>query len=451
MDQYNRDQEYRQQRSPSTRNYRPTYTDYSTVRYGRPPQESLMSKFFRAAANVVRHILNIRIKVKFILPVLILAVGAVYYLTNSKAIASIGGKSEYAEASKYIEIKDVAEKYYIDGVDRTSMADSAATAMIAGLNDKWSYYMSADEYRSYQLYSSSEYEEIGFTMVSDSSGGYQVVSVTNNSAAALAGLTSGMVIESVDGVSVLQSDIDSVRTMIRSKLNSSFVLGIRHGDEITVDCTSTYTSSVFSRLEKTQAGYVQIYDFEAGTGQDAIQAVEDLLFQGAESLVIDIRNNPGGLANEAAIFLDYLLPKCELFSLVGSNGKQTVYSSDSICVQMPMVILINGGTYAEAEVFAQVIEDNSWATVMGETTSGSTRLQQTVALSDGSAIRLSTNSYITAAGVDISLKGGVVPDYIIYNTDASTVGTTTGTTGTSDGTSTASNDEQLMAALKYLS
>ena len=103
------------------------------------------------------------------------------------------------------------------------------------------------------------------------------------------------------------------------------------------------------------------------------------------------------------------------------------------------------------EVFAACMQEYQWATLFGETTTGSTRDQETIELSDGSAIRLSTKSYLTPNHVDISVKGGVVPDMILYNRDPSTAGTTQGTTGGEQGTASVSNDEQLMAALTFLS
>ena len=116
-----------------------------------------------------------------------------------------------------------------------------------------------------------------------------------------------------------------------------------------------------------------------------------------------------------------------------------------------MVILINEESFAEAELFAQIIKDYHWGTLMGEATSGMTRIQETFELEDGSAVRLSTKTYLTVAGTDICSAGGVIPDMIVHNSDASTVGTTGGTTGESTGGASESSDEQLMAALKYLS
>ena len=413
---------------------------------------NLANRVLTGILRILSAFFNIKIRLKYVMLVVILLVGTAIGVTYRRMLENVGGKNDYDEAMRYVEIKNIVDDQFIDEVDRTSMGDSAASAMITGLGDKWSYFMSADEYRTYQLYSSSEYESIGMSIIKDeASGGFQVVSINVDSPAAWAGLTAGMVITSIDGQDVTGADEDEVRVMIRSRLDSKFVLGIGNSDSIEVDCSALHVSSVSYRLEKTMAGYVKIENFEAGTGQDVIDAVEDLLKQGAIALVLDLRGNPGGLKSELQTLLDYLLPKGILFIEEDKDGNQIVTESNGMCIQLPMCVLINTETYAEAEVCAAVLKEYQWATLMGEATTGKTRTQETIALSDGSAIRLSTRTYLTPNQVDIARNGGVVPDAIVLNSDPNATGTTEGTTGASDGTASVSNDEQLMAALKQLS
>ncbi len=415
-----------------------------------------MSKIFRRLLHnlgrVFSYIFNIKITLKVVVALLIILVSGTYFLTSNKLIKAVGGESEYDEAMRYIEIKDILDEKFIDTVDRSAMGDSAAAAMVSSLGDKWSYFMSSDEYKTYQLYSSDEYSDIGMSIkLDENTQGYQVISINSESPAALAGLTSGMVITGIDGQSIIGKDLDEVRTMIRARLNTLFVLEINGGDPINVDCSTTHTSSVSYRLEKTEAGYVKIDNFEAGSGQEAVDAIEKLLAQKAVALVIDVRNNPGGLKEEVATLLDYLLPKGVLFYEVDKDGHEDVTESDGMCVQLPMVVLVNSGSYSEAEIFAAVIQEYNWGLLMGEPTTGRTRIQSTVVLEDGSAIRLSTKAFLTPNRIDLCQSGGVVPDTILFNSDESATGTTSGTTGGEDGTSSTSNDDQLMAALKYLS
>ena len=412
---------------------------------------SLGRRLLYAIGRVISAIANIPIKLKFVILALLIAGGGIYFHTERSMLNRVGGKDEYDEAMRYIEIKNIVDEQFIDPVDRNSMADSAAAAMIAGLGDKWSYYMSPNEYKAYQLSSTGEYSGIGMAILKEEGGGFEVISVNMDSPAALAGLTAGMVITSVDGIDLRDKTLDQARTLIRSRLNTKFTLGLSRGDPIEVDCSGVYQSSVHCRLEKTMAGYVQILNFEAGTAQDAIDGIEALLNQGASALVIDLRGNPGGLATEVADFLNYLLPSGTLFIQRDKDGHEDVTTSDGMCIQLPMAVLINGDTYAEAEVCAAVIKEYQWATILGEPTTGKTRTQETIALSDGSAIRLSTGTYLTGSRLDISAAGGVTPEYIIHNTDPNSAGTTAGTTGESTGTGATSTDEQLMNALKMLS
>ena len=412
---------------------------------------SLGARLMDAVVNVLTAILNIRIRFKYVLLAFIIFVGGAIGITYKHMLDLVGGKEDFDEAKRYIEIKDVVEDKYIDEVSRQTLGDYAAAAMVSGLADNWSYYMSADEYKTYQLNSANEYSGIGMSIMKQDDGSFQVVSVNADSPAGLAGLGAGDVITSVDGEDITGMSLDEARKLIRSKMNGKFTLGLGRKNSIEVDCSSVYQSAVNYRLEKTEAGYVQILNFEAGSGDDAIAAVEDLLNQGAVALCIDLRGNPGGLDTEAAKFLDYLLPNGTLFIETDKQGNEKVTTSDGMCIQLPMCVLVNAETFGEAEVCAAVLQEYQWATVLGEATTGKTRTQETIPLEDGSALRLSTGTYLTGNRTDISAKGGVVPDLILYNSDASATGTTEGTVGESTGVGASSNDEQLMQALKLLS
>lgn len=412
---------------------------------------SLGTRLMNAVVNVLTAILNIRIRFKYVLLAFIIFVGGAIGITYKHMLDLVGGKDDFDEAKRYIEIKDVVEEQYIDEVSRQTLGDYAAAAMVSGLADKWSYYMSADEYKTYQLNSANEYSGIGMSIMKQDDGSFQVVSVNADSPAGLAGLGAGDVITAVDGEGITSMSLDEARKLIRSKMNGKFTLGLGRKNSIEVDCSSVYQSAVNYRLEKTEAGYVQILNFEAGSGDDAIAAVEDLLNQGAVALCIDLRGNPGGLDTECAKFLDYLLPNGTLFIETDKQGNEKVTTSDGMCIQLPMCVLVNAETFGEAEVCAAVLQEYQWATVLGEATTGKTRTQETIPLEGGSALRLSTGTYLTGNRTDISAKGGVVPDLILYNSDASATGTTDGTVGESTGVGASSNDEQLMQALKLLS
>ena len=142
----------------------------------------------------------------------------------------------------------------------------------------------------------------------------------------------------------------------------------------------------------------------------AMDATEKLLSQGARGFVFDLRSNPGGLLSELTELLDYLLPSGTIFISVDKSGEQTAIESDSVCLDMPMAVIVNEYTYSAAEFFAAALQDYNWAEIIGVRTTGKSRSQQTVELSDGSAIHLSTATYLTPRGVDLAEQGGVIPD-----------------------------------------
>lgn len=413
-----------------------------------------MGKLFRrllaAIGRGLTVIFNAGIPLKFVLILLALAVGGVWAYTSSTMIRNVGGKADYDEAMRYIEIKDIVEDNFIDPVDRERMGQSAAAAMIAGLGDKWSSYMSPDEYRTFQLSSANEYAGIGVSILKSEYGGFQVTMVNPDSPAAQAGLNAGMLIVAVDEQSVKDMDADQVRTLIRSKLNAKFTITVDGRKEpITVDGTRTYVNPVSYRIERTGSGYIRIDNFEAGSGASAISAFEDMLSQHVTSFVIDIRDNPGGLVEEMRQLLDYLLPQGDLFVSRDKSGREDVARSDNMSLRLPMCVLLNAQTYREAEIFAAVLKEYQWATLIGEPTTGMTRSQQTIEVSDGSAIRLSTHSYLTPNRVDIAQDGGVVPDNIVYNTAPSEAASEENNDG--NGTADYNNDNQLRTALTLLS
>ena len=160
-------------------------------------------------------------------------------------------------------------------------------------------------------------------------------------------------------------------------------------------------------------GYIKIADFQAHCAQRSIEAIEDLLHQGATALVFDVRYNPGGRKSELVELLDYLLPEGILFRSVDYKGKEAIDESDGATfLDVPMAVLVNEDSYSAAEFFAAALQEYEWATVVGAPTVGKGNYQQTFQLSDGSAIAVSTGHYSTPLGKN--LEGvGVTPDKIV--------------------------------------
>lgn len=346
-----------------------------------------------------------------------LTAGATYALT----IGGIGSKQYFDDAKAYVEIEKIINENYIGSVDDDTLFNAAASAMVRSIDDKWSYYMSPEEYAAYKLTSSNEYAGIGISVKQNDSGDFEIFSVDSGTPAEAAGLTAGQLIVSVDGQPVADMTLSEMQELIRSKLNKDFpmVVSDKKGNEVsvTVACEIIYKAPVSSRMLDGNIGYIKIANFEAGSSEGTINAIERLVAEGATSFIFDVRNNPGGLLSELVSLLDYLLPDGDLFISVDKQGNEMVKTSDKICLSSKMAVLVNANTYSAAEFFAAALQEYDWATIVGENTTGKARSQITLELSNGGAVHISTHKYLTPDRVDLSEVGGIKPDIEAVNTN----------------------------------
>ena len=368
-----------------------------------------------------------RLKINFWIALLlcILCVGVTYGVASSRSRAAFGSEENYAQAMKYLEIKNTIDDYYIGEVDEETISSAAFSAMVNSLGDVWSSYMSPTEYQTYQLYSSNQFIGLGVSITKDSdTGGFEITGLTEGSPAENAGLQRGDIILSVDGEDVTGMTISDARSLITSHIDESVTLLIdRNGSqtEYTVDCRLIYDNPVSYEMINGNVGYIKISNFESGAADGAIAEIESLLGSGAQYFVFDVRTNPGGLLSELTTLLDYLLPGVDIFVSVDKSGEETVITSNNVCLDMDMCVLVNADSYSAAEFFAAALQEYGWATIVGEHTTGKGRSQQTFELSDGSALHLSTAKYLTPNRVDLSEQGGVAPDIEVAltgNTDS---------------------------------
>lgn len=344
-------------------------------------------------------------------------------LTYVAAIGGFGSKQYLDDARRYVEIEKIIDDNYIGDADYNELYNAAAAAMVKSIGDKWSYFMNAEEYEAYKLSSSNEYSGIGVSVKVNSSGEFEVFSVEESSPAANAGIAVGDIITAIDGEDVSDKTIEDVSLLIRSKVNKDFPMTLESGGDtktVTVACEIIYKNPVSARLLDGNIGYIKISNFEAGSSENTKKAIEQLLQTGATSFIFDVRNNPGGLLTELVDLLDYILPEGDLFISVDKSGKETVQTSDKVSLKNKMIVLVNGNSYSAAEFFAAALQEYSWATVVGEQTTGKARSQITLELSDGSAVHISTHKYLTPNRVDLAEAGGVTPDIAVAQDDEKT-------------------------------
>ena len=315
--------------------------------------------------------------------------------------------------SKLSQLSGIIADYYIEDVDMTALEDAAAEAMIGAAGDRWSYYIPASEYAAYLEHSENAYVGIGITItVAQDGDGLQVMEVNPGSSAEEAGILVDDVIIAIEGQPASGMTTTDARNMVRGEEGTQVALTIRRGTQkidLSVTRKTVQVPVATSQMLEGNVGLITITNFDARCASETISAIEKLLEEGAGSLIFDVRNNPGGYADELVKLLDYLLPEGDLFRTVDYAGREAVDKSDAAWLDIPMAVLVNGESYSAAEFFAVALQEYGAATVVGEKTTGKGYFQTTFPLKDGSAVALSIGKYFTPNGV--SLEGvGITPD-----------------------------------------
>ena len=343
-------------------------------------------------------------------------IAAVQYLNTRYAAVLSAREEDSPVQAKAAEVQEIIETYFSDDYDEDTLADGAASGMVDATGDEWSYYLSADEVAAYEESMANAYVGVGITITEDAeAGGMRVEEVVSGGPAEEAGIRMGDLLLAVEGEDVLPLGIDGTRNLVRGEEGTHVNMHFsRNGSEydVSVERRSIETPVVTGELLDENIGYIKIDNFDERSAAETIAFVKDLIGQGAEALLFDVRFNPGGYADELVKVLDYLLPEGDLFRSVDYAGREEVDTSDASCVELPMAVLVNEDSYSAAEFFAAALQEYEWATIVGSQTYGKGNFQTAFYLSDGSMVNLSIGKYYTPGGKSLS-ETGVTPDVVV--------------------------------------
>ena len=353
-----------------------------------------------------------------------------YLLVAVLTAAVTFGLCHRTMGGKLSSLQALLDRYYIGEMDEKTVEDAAAEAMVDALADRWSHYQSAEEYALYQDAMSNSYVGVGITISLREDGqGLDILEITPDSPAQTAGVQTGDRLIAVDGTSILGMSTTEVGTLVKGKEGTFVTLTlVRQQKELELSVERRRINSVVTtgQMLPDGIGLITITNFDDRCAEETIAVIEDLRSQGAEALIFDVRNNPGGYKREMVELLDYLLPEGPLFRTEDYRGKEQVDTSDANCLEMPMTVIVNLHSYSAAEFFAAALHEYDAATVVGEKTYGKGYFQNTFALKDGSAVTLSIGKYYTPNGE--SLAGvGLMPDVEIPLSDEETAALVSGT------------------------
>ena len=323
----------------------------------------------------------------------------------------------FVQKAKYIE--ETVKESYTGDIDDEQMEEYMYKGMMASLGDPYSAYYTSEEYEELTTETTGSYEGIGVVMQQDvNTGEVKVVRCYEGAPGEKAGLLPEDVLVEVNGESVSGMELSEVVDKVKSSQDQVAHLTIaREGEseylEIDVHLEEVNIPVVQSEMLEDNIGYIALYEFTEQTEPQYMEAFEALKDQGMERLIIDVRNNPGGLLTSVCDILEDILPEGLIVYTEDKNGEREEYTCDGENeLDIPLAVLVNGNSASASEIFAGAIQDYSKGTIVGTTTFGKGIVQSLIPFNDGSAIKTTTAKYYTPSGKCIH-GTGIQPDVAV--------------------------------------
>jgi len=309
------------------------------------------------------------------------------------------------------EVKELIKKYYLEDVDQSILGQMSVNEMVYALNDPYSNYIEPDHFKDFLASLDGKYTGVGMyiTQVEDT---VRVASPMPGSPAEKAGLQAGDIIISVNGASTRELSSSEVAAKIRGPEGSQVKIKVKRGNEtleFTVTRQTIQVPSLEYRLISPNMGYIKLYSFTSDAPEEMNKALDDLTSQGAETLILDLRDNPGGLLDTAVSIAGNFVPKGPVVHVIQKGNREYSLKSFKIPRGLPTAVLVNGGTASAAEILAGAIQDAKTGFLIGTKTYGKGCVQTIFTLSDGAGLKITTAKYLTRSRQDINLKG-LTPD-----------------------------------------
>lgn len=344
--------------------------------------------------------------------------GKIKYIITSKDSSSLGKKIE--------SYKEFIEKKYIGEIDEEKMVQSALKGYVEGLEDTYSEYISPDEMKEYMENTNGKYVGVGIYIAATVSNQIAILSPIKGSPAEEAGLRSGDIITKVNGVSYTGEELSKASSAMKGEEGTKVKIEILRGEEILefeIERRTVQVNSIEIKMLDNNIGYMQISSFDDGTYEDFMKKYEELKNKNMTSLIIDLRNNGGGIVNESLEMADTMVSKGKtLLITTGKNeGEEITKAKKEKIINIPIVFLVNENTASASEILIAAVRENEEnCVIVGTKTYGKGVIQTIFNLADGSGLKLTTNEYFTPNKNTIN-KVGIKPDYEVKLPDDKTV------------------------------
>lgn len=351
--------------------------------------------------------------------------------------------SDTKTVQKLNYLESLINEEYLEEKEEDSLREGLYAGLMSGLNDPYSTYYTAEQYKELNTSNEGSYVGIGAVLQKDKDGGAKIVQLYEGGSGEQAGLKKGDVLKAIDGEDVTEKETSDIASMIRESDKDSVSLTIQRDEEtkeIKVEIRDVEIQTVSHEMLADETGYIRISEFSEVTSNQYKKAFEDLQDKGMKKLVVDLRDNPGGLLTAVCDVLRQILPEGLIVYTEDKNGKKEEEKCDGKSeLAMPLAVLVNGGSASASEIFAGAVKDYGIGTIVGTTTYGKGVVQTIQPLSDGSAVKITIAKYFTPKGNDINKKG-IAPDVEAELSEDSTDWTEL----------THEEDTQLQAALKEI-
>lgn len=320
-----------------------------------------------------------------------------------------------SNTAKICQIEEMLDTYYVEDYDKELAEELMYTGLIAGVGDPYTYYLSADSLAEQVEKNSGHFVGIGVEIYAGDDGYIVVSSVTPGGPAEAAGILAEDKITEVDGESITGKTAADVSALVKGEEGTDVTLTIFREStgevlEKTVTRQDIQVQTVSWRMMDDNIGYISIMNFRENTYNQFKEALDTLEAEGMEKLVLDLRNNTGGLVKSAHEIGEELLPEGIMVYTMDKEGNREDTLCDDVYNDVPMVVLVNGNSASAAEILAGAIQDTGRGELIGTTTFGKGLVQRLFTLPDGSGLNVTIQKYYTPNGT--SIHGvGITPDY----------------------------------------
>jgi carboxyl-terminal processing protease len=308
------------------------------------------------------------------------------------------------------------QRHYVGETDRKKIYDGALKGMVGVLNDPYSSYLDNQDFEALSTMTEGHFGGVGMVMGLRKDNQFVVVSPIEDTPAYKAGIKAGDILLKIDGEDLSGQSLNEVVKKIRGQDGSQVTLTLKRGSEEAKDITVTRSDiklkSVYGRMDGDGIGYIRVTNFNEDTDKDFGEKLQQLRDQGMKALVLDLRDNPGGLLESGVGVARYLVPKGPIVSVTDKDGNTQTESSSLEKVDFPLAVLVNHGTASAAEIVSGAIQDTGSGKLFGVKTYGKGVVQNIFLLSNQTAVKLTVARYYTPSGKSID-KVGITPDEVV--------------------------------------